>query len=66
MVTTRWTSVSCVDHAGVRDGYLDAALQHRRGEHEDEQQHQDHVDERRDVDVGHRGLGFAVRAKGHG
>ena len=59
-------SVSCVDRAGVRDGDLNAGLQHRRGEHEDEQQHQHHVDQRRDVDVGQRGLGSAVGGEGHG
>ena len=46
-----------IDGAGVRDGDFDAGLQHRRGEHEDEQQHEDDVDQRRDVDLGQRGLG---------
>ena len=56
-----------VDGAGLRHGDFDAGLQHRRGEHEDEQQHQHDVDQRRDVDVGERGLG-ACRGvvEGHG
>jgi hypothetical protein len=49
-----------VDLAGVGDGYLDAALQDGRGDHEDEEKHQHDVDERRDVDVGHGGLRFSV------
>ena len=49
-----------VDRARLGDGDLDAGLQHRRGEHEDEQQHQHHVDQRRDVDLGERGLGASA------
>ena len=54
------------DEAGVGNGDLDAALQNRGGEHEDEEQNQDHVDQRRDVDVGHGGGGFTVGTEGHG
>ena len=46
-----------VDGAGLRDGHLDAGLKDGRGEHEDEQKHEDDVDQRRDVDLGERGLG---------
>ena len=43
-------------------GDLDAGLQHRRGEHEDEQQHEHDVDQRSDVDLGQRGLGADLAA----
>ena len=70
MVTTVrcWVSWLTERVCGTGDG--DAGLQHRRGEHEDEQQHQHHVDQRRDVDVGQRGLGADLAAaaggEGHG
>src|SRR5689334_23379798 len=37
---------------GARDGRLEALRDQRRDDHEDDQQHQHHVDQRRDVDVG--------------
>ena len=52
-----------VDGAGLGDGDFDAGLQHGRGEHEDEQKHEHDVDERRDVDVGERGLGASALAE---
>ena len=63
---TFWSLVDGDDHAlfgelidGARlgDGDFDAGLQHRRGEHEDEQQHEHHIDQRCDVDLGECGLG---------
>src|SRR5688572_331596 len=36
----------------LRQFHFHAALQHRRGDHEDDQQHEHHVDERDDVDLG--------------
>ncbi len=45
---------------------LDAGLQHRGGDHEDDQQHQDNVHQRRDVDVGEGSLSSSVGSrKGH-
>src|SRR5579863_6998406 len=38
--------------AGLRDVNLDPRLQDRRGDHEDDQQHQDHIDQGSDVDLG--------------
>ncbi len=35
-----------VDGAGLGNGHIDAGLQHRCSEHEDEQEHKDDVDER--------------------
>ena len=55
-----------IDGAGLGDGHLDAGLKHGRGEHEDEQKHENHVDERRDVDLGERGLGVSFGGEGHG
>ena len=45
-----------IDGAGFGDRDLDAGLQHRRGEHEDEQKDEHDVDQRRDVDLGECGL----------
>src|SRR5215470_10755472 len=47
---------------GARPGNvnLNARLQYRRGDHKDDQQHQHHVDQRSDVDVGDGGLRPAV------
>ena len=41
---------------------FDAGLQHRRGHHKNNQQHQHHVHQRRDVDVGERNLCPSVRS----
>src|SRR5579863_4760821 len=50
----------------LRHAHLDARLQHRRGNHENNQKHQNHVHQGRDVDVGKRGLSSSVRSrKGH-
>jgi hypothetical protein len=48
------------DGARLGNGYFNARLQHRRGQHEDHQQHQHHVDQRRDVDFGQRCLGASA------
>src|SRR3984893_872942 len=48
------------DRAGVRDVYFDSGLQYRRGHHENDEQHEDDIHQRRDVDVGKRGLGTSV------
>ena len=46
--------------------YFDAGLQHRRGDHKDDQQDQYHVHQRGNVDVGEGCLGSSVRSrKGH-
>ena len=60
MVTTMRSSVSWLTERVLRDGDFDAGLKHGRGEHEDEQQHEDDVDQRRDVDLGQCGLGAAA------
>ena len=39
---------------GRRQIDIDAALEQRRGHHEDDEQHQHHVDERDDIDLGER------------
>src|SRR5262249_27226208 len=43
----------------------DALLEDRRGHHEDHEEHQHHVDERRDVDVGDRARPLARSAERH-
>ncbi len=45
-----------IDGARLWNGYFDAGLKHRRGEHEDEQKHENDVDQRRDVDLGKSSL----------
>ena len=50
---------------GLRQVDRDALLQDRRGHHEDDQQDQHHVDQRRDVDLRHRAARRAVPVKGH-
>ena len=42
--------------AGLRNIDLDARLQHRRRHHKDNEQHQHHIDQRSDVDIGEGGL----------
>ncbi len=55
------------DGFGLGDGDFDAGLQHRRGDHEDDQQHEHDVDQRGDVDLREGGLGVAVAGcEGHG
>ncbi len=44
---------------GLGHADFNAGLQHRRSQHEDDQQHQHHVHKRRDVDLRQRGLGAA-------
>src|SRR5437588_759534 len=46
--------------AGVGDVDFDSGLQYRRGHHENNKQHEDDIHQRRDVDVGERGLGASV------
>src|ERR1700692_55718 len=50
--------------ASVGDVYFDSGLQYRRGHHENNEQHQDNIHQRRDVDVGKRGLGGSVGGGG--
>jgi hypothetical protein len=50
----------------VREVDLESLLEHRRGDHEDDQQHQCDVDERRDVDLGERALCPALPLCAHG
>ena len=38
----------------LRQVHLQALLHHRRGHHEDDEQHEHHVDERHDIDLGQR------------
>jgi hypothetical protein len=54
-----------IDGARLRDRYFDAGLEDGRGEHEDEQKHEDDVDQRRDVDLGQCGLGASFGGEGH-
>ena len=54
-----------IDGACLGDRHLNARLQHRRGEHEDEQKHKDDVDQRSDVDLGQCGLGASFGGEGH-
>jgi hypothetical protein len=44
----------------VRNVNLDARLNNGRSQHEDDEQHQHHVDKRSDVDVGERTLGASL------
>src|ERR1700726_129600 len=54
------------DRAGVGDVDFDSGLQYRRGHHENNKQHEDDIHQRRDVDVGERGLGASVAGgEGH-
>src|SRR5437867_6245829 len=39
---------------------FDTRLQHRRGDHKNNQQHQNHIHQRSDVDIGERRLGASV------
>ena len=48
-----------VDGARLGDRDLDTGLENWRREHEDEQKHENHVDQRRDVDLGECGLGVS-------
>ena len=53
---------------GTRFGHahLNTGLQHRRSDHEDDQQHQHDVNQRRDIDIGEGSLSSSVRSrKGH-
>jgi hypothetical protein len=45
---------------------VDAALQHRRGDHEDDEQHEHDVDQRHDVDLGERRGDTAAAARSPG
>src|SRR5690349_13859528 len=55
-----------LDGSGLGNGHIDAGLQHRSSHHEDDQQHQNHIHQRGDVDVGDGSLGAPVRSgKGH-
>src|ERR1700733_12245367 len=54
------------DGARVRNVDFDAGLKHGRGHHENNEENENDIDERRDVDVGQRGLGASVgRGEGH-
>src|ERR1700724_1044512 len=54
------------DGAGVRDVDFDSGLQYRSGHHENDEQHEDDIHQRRDVDVRKRGLGASVAGgEGH-
>src|SRR6266852_1040359 len=48
------------DGARVGDVDFDSGLQYRRGHHENNEQHEDDIHQRRDVDVSKRGLGASV------
>ncbi len=48
-----------IDGARLGDGHFNARLKHRRCEHEDEQKHEHHIDQRCDVDLGECGLGMS-------
>src|SRR5208282_5473019 len=48
------------DGASVRDVDFDSGLQHGRGHHENDEQHEDDIHQRRDVDVGKRRLSASV------
>src|SRR5215472_16788414 len=43
--------------SGFGNSHFDAGLQDRSGQHEDDEQHQDHVDKRCDIDFRHGGFG---------
>src|SRR5947209_19806780 len=54
------------DGSRLGNGNIDAGLQHRSSHHEDDQQHQDYVHQRGDIDVGDGSLGAPVGSgKGH-
>src|SRR5580693_6767620 len=54
------------DRARLGDAHLDPRLQHRRRHHENNQQHQNHVHQRRNVDVSDRRLGAPIGSReGH-
>jgi len=66
MLITSRSSLISFDGAGVGHVHFDAGLQYRRGHHENDEQHQHHIDQRRDVDVGEGGLGASVGgSEGH-
>src|ERR1019366_6623375 len=46
--------------ARFRNVDFDPGLQHRRGHHENDKQHQNDIHQGRDVDVGERGLGASI------
>src|SRR3981081_4365403 len=48
------------DGASVGDVDFDSGLQYRRGDHENNKQHENDIHQRRDVDVGKGGLGASV------
>src|ERR1700730_10414623 len=48
------------DGARVGHGDFDSGLQYRRGNHKNNKQHEDHIHQRRDVDIGKGGLGASV------
>src|SRR5271157_2745574 len=55
-----------LDGAGLGNGHFDARLKNGSGHHKDDQEYQDNVNERSDVDVRESSLGAAVgRSKGH-
>ena len=54
-----------IDGARLGDRDLDSGLENRCSEHEDEQKHKNDVDQRRDVDLGKRGLGTSFCREGH-
>src|SRR5215472_8796422 len=43
--------------SGFGNSHFDAGLQDRSRQHEDDEQHQDHVDKWRDIDLRHGGFG---------
>src|SRR5580658_1715546 len=54
------------DRARVGNVDFDSRLQHGRGDHENDEQHEDDIDQRSDVDVGKRALRASVRGgEGH-
>src|SRR3981189_1422441 len=54
------------DRASVGHVDFDSGLQYRRGHHENNKQHEDDINQRRDVDVGKRALGASVAGgEGH-
>ena len=46
--------------ARLGDIHFNPGLQHRRRHHKDDEQHQHHVDQRRDVDIGERSLSSPI------
>ena len=55
-----------IDGTGFGDGDFDAGLKDGGGKHEDEEQDENDVDERGDVDLGEGGLGASFCGEGHG